>query len=64
MVLKLRVTPAGDHIEVLHFMGHDRDHLARVGSLTMRSDEWLMYRCMLGAGESVREGRTLIVEER
>lgn len=63
MVLKLKHHTQGNHVHVTAFIGEDEHHLARSGSLVVRTGEWDFLKVLLAAGPLQREGRVLIYED-
>lgn len=60
MVLKLKFGTLGAHVHVAQFIGPDVDHLARIGEVSMREDEWAAYRDALVGSDALH----VIIEPR
>lgn len=53
--MKVRWQWRGSHVWAVIFMGGDIDHLACVGTLTLRPDEWERMKEILSAGNKADE---------
>lgn len=52
--LKFRIELLGGHVHAQMFAGKDVDHLAKVGDLTFRKEEWDLFIDVMWKGHKVR----------
>lgn len=60
MFFKFRVTSAGSHVHVNSFAGPDQGHLANIGRLCFRQDEWEAFKQCLTNGADLMSGVKII----
>lgn len=55
MVFKFKAKVGGGHTWVQLFAGPDADHLGKCGEVTMRNEEWAIFKLLLAGGDRLTE---------